>query len=119
MPWAFLPFQIVEILQVEPELKEAEPECRAISIAIEGTCWWAGGRYNSGMASIDIANLSVEERLRLMDELWESLVAKPDALPLTAKQREELDRRLDDLDREGPVGIPWDEVLRRIRRNSP
>src|SRR5438874_12537243 len=26
-----------------------------------------------------------------------------------------LDRRLDDLEAEGPVGIPWDEVLSRIR----
>src|SRR5947208_14116390 len=26
-----------------------------------------------------------------------------------------LDRRLDELEAEGPVGIPWDEVLSRIR----
>jgi putative addiction module component (TIGR02574 family) len=34
---------------------------------------------------------------------------------LRRPQRAELDRRLDDLEREGPVGIPWDEVLSRIR----
>jgi len=70
------------------------------------------------MASVDIASLSLEERLRLLDELWESLSAKPEALPLTTAQREELDRRLDDLDREGPVGIPWEEVLGRIRKRA-
>ena len=75
-------------------------------------------RYNSKMASIDIASLSFEERLRLLDELWESLSKKPEALPLTNVQREELDRRLDDLDREGPVGIPWEEVLGRIRERN-
>jgi putative addiction module component (TIGR02574 family) len=67
------------------------------------------------MAPIDIANLSFEERLRLLDELWESLSRTPEAIPLTEAQREELDRRLNELDREGPVGIPWDEVLDRIR----
>jgi putative addiction module component (TIGR02574 family) len=67
------------------------------------------------MATIDIARLSFEERLRLMDELWESLSRTPEAIPLTDPQREELDRRLDELDREGQVGIPWEEVLRRIR----
>ncbi|MDR3674206.1 MAG: addiction module protein [Acidobacteriota bacterium] len=72
-------------------------------------------RYTERMATIDIARLSFEERLRLMDELWESLSRTPEAIPLTAPQREELDRRLDELDREGPVGIPWEEVLRRIR----
>ncbi len=64
---------------------------------------------------LDIASLTPEERLSLLEELWDSLAATPQAVPLTAAQRAELDRRLDDLDREGPVGIPWEEVLSRIR----
>ncbi len=71
-------------------------------------------RYTEYMATIDITSLSLEERLRLLDELWESLSRTPEAIPLTEAQRGELDRRLDDLDREGPVGIPWDEVRGRI-----
>ena len=39
----------------------------------------------------------------------------PEAVPLTEAQCEELDQRMDELDREGPVGIPWDEVRDRIR----
>ena len=70
------------------------------------------------MATIDIANLSSEERLRLLEELWESLSAAPATVPLTDTQREELDRRLDELDRDGPTGIPWDEVLRQIRSRA-
>jgi len=70
------------------------------------------------MGTINIANLSSEERLRLLEELWDSLAATPEAIPLTTAQREELDRRLDDLDRDGPVGIPWEEVLQRIRNRS-
>lgn len=67
------------------------------------------------MATIDIARLSPEEKLALLEELWDSLASTPEAIPLTDAQREELDRRLDELDREGPVGIPWEEVYRRIR----
>ena len=67
------------------------------------------------MGMVDIASLSTEERLRLMEELWESLRATPEGIPLTNAQREELDRRLDELDREGPTGIPWEEVFRNIR----
>lgn len=66
------------------------------------------------MAAIDIANLSPEERLELLEQLWDSLALSPEAVPMTRPQREELDRRLDELDREGPVGIPWEEVYRRI-----
>jgi len=64
---------------------------------------------------LDIAALTPEERLSLLEELWDSLAATPDGVPLTEAQRAELNRRLDDLDRDGPVGIPWEEVLSRIR----
>jgi putative addiction module component (TIGR02574 family) len=37
---------------------------------------------------------------------------------LTDAQREELDRRLDDLERSGTEGIPWEEVLRQIRKRA-
>jgi len=63
---------------------------------------------------VDIGSVTPEERLSLLEELWESLAAAPEAVPLTEAQRAEVDRRLDDLEREGPVGIPW-EVLSRIR----
>jgi putative addiction module component (TIGR02574 family) len=70
------------------------------------------------MATIDITRLTPEERLELLEQLWDSLSSTPDAVSLTDAQREELDRRLDDSDRDGPVGIPWDEVMRRIRSRT-
>ena len=68
-----------------------------------------------GKHGLDIAALTPEERLSLLEELWDSLAPSPQAVPLTEAQRVELDRRLDDLEIEGPVGIPWDEVVDRIR----
>jgi putative addiction module component (TIGR02574 family) len=66
------------------------------------------------MSTLEIASLSLQERLQLLDELWESLSRTPEMIPLTAAQREEIERRLDEINRDGPVGIPWDEVLRQI-----
>lgn len=68
--------------------------------------------------SVNVEDLTTEERLRLLEDLWNSLSQTPEAIPLTQDQREELDRRLDDLEREGPVGIPWEEVLRQIRSRT-
>jgi putative addiction module component (TIGR02574 family) len=68
--------------------------------------------------ALNIGDLSPEERLRLIEELWDSLTEKPETVPLTNQQREELDRRLDDLEQSGPVGIPWDEVLQQIRSRA-
>jgi putative addiction module component (TIGR02574 family) len=68
--------------------------------------------------ALNISELTPEERLRLIEELWDSLSAEPGTVPLTNAQREELDRRLDDLERSGPEGIPWDQVLQQIRSRS-
>ena len=65
--------------------------------------------------AVDIAALTPEERLSLLEQLWDSLTATPELIPFTEAQRDELDRRLDDLEVDGPVGIPWDDVLSRIR----
>jgi putative addiction module component (TIGR02574 family) len=62
-------------------------------------------------ATLEIAQLSLEEKLELLDRLWESLGRDPETLPLTMSQREELDRRLDELEDEGPTGLSWDEVV--------
>ena len=40
----------------------------------------------------ELLKLPVDERLRLIDALWESLRESPEAMELTPAQREELDR---------------------------
>ena len=65
--------------------------------------------------AVDIARLSTEERLELLERLWDSLANAPESIPLIDAQRQELDRRLDDLEHAGPTGILWDQVLERIK----
>jgi putative addiction module component (TIGR02574 family) len=68
--------------------------------------------------ALNLNSLSPEEKLRLLEDLWDSLAADPTAIPLTDWQRRELDRRLDEMDREGPTGIPWERVLNEIEGRS-
>ena len=49
-------------------------------------------------AAMNIANLRdlpLEQRLHLVEDLWDSIAADQQALALTDEQRQELDRRLD------------------------
>ena len=71
-----------------------------------------------GKPAVDLSLLSEDERFELLDRLWESLGRDQRALPLSAAQQAELDRRLDNLDAEGPVGIPWDDVIAQIRARA-
>lgn len=65
--------------------------------------------------AFDPEALSTEERLELIERLWESLRSNPNELPLTASQRDELDRRLDELSRTPAKGVPWEGAIARIR----
>jgi len=42
-----------------------------------------------------LKQLPVEERIRLVEDLWDSIAADQQALPLTVEQKVELDKRLD------------------------
>ena len=69
--------------------------------------------------AFDISQLSAEERLALIEELWQSLDQEErDAIPLTQEQEAELDRRLESYDREGTVGITAEELRRKLRRRG-
>jgi putative addiction module component (TIGR02574 family) len=66
--------------------------------------------------NVDIKNLTAEERLALLGDIWDSL--EPEDVPVTDAQRAELDRRLDDLEGDRDLGIPWEEVFRKLRERS-
>ena len=73
-----------------------------------------------GQPAVNLDDLSPEEQLDLLSELWDRLSRRPSSVPLTPEQRQELDRRLDELEdsiRSGePLGRPWSEVREQLRR---
>lgn len=66
--------------------------------------------------ALDLSALTPDEKLELIDDLWGSL--KPEDFVLTAEQQDELDRRLDLLDREGPTGNSWEAVRAKMTRGA-
>ena len=66
------------------------------------------------LPDIDLDQLSTEERLRLLERLWDSLSRDLSRVPLTDEQRAELDRRIEEMDQDEQLGIPWEDVLRRL-----
>jgi putative addiction module component (TIGR02574 family) len=60
--------------------------------------------------SLGLDRLRLEERLSLVEELWDSIAADSEALPLTGPQRVELDRRLADHEADPTDVTSWDEV---------
>lgn len=66
----------------------------------------------------DILELSVAERIQMVEDIWDSIAAVPEGVPLTEDQKKELDRRLEAYHRDPDAGSPWIEVRERIRNRS-
>ena len=63
-----------------------------------------------------LKQLPLDERMRIVEDLWDSIAADREALPLTEAQKAELDRRLAAYEADGDRGRPADEVVADIRR---
>jgi len=69
-------------------------------------------RYIPPMSSVDIQEilkLSVPERIELVEAIWDSIAEVPETLPVTAAQKQELDRRLAEYQRNPQAGRTWEE----------
>ena len=69
----------------------------------------------STLIKADVLSLSVPERIQLVEDIWDSIAAVPEALGLTEEQKAELDRRLEAYHQNPDEGSPWEMVRERIR----
>ena len=63
-----------------------------------------------------LSKLPVDERIKLVEELWDSIASDQKALPLTDEQKAELDSRLDAYETDGNRGRLTTESITEIRR---
>jgi putative addiction module component (TIGR02574 family) len=64
----------------------------------------------------EILSLSVEERIQLVEAVWDSIAQHPEALPVTEARRKELDRRLAEHSRDPQAARPWSQVRGSLAR---
>ncbi len=62
------------------------------------------------LKALGIDRLGVEERLTLVEEIWDSIAADSAAVPLTPEQTQELERRLAAHEANPEDVVPWAEV---------
>ncbi len=66
----------------------------------------------------DLLQLSLEESIQLVEDLWDSIAAAPEAVSLTEAQKQELDCRLEDYHRDPDAGSPWSVVRERMTQTE-
>ncbi len=65
---------------------------------------------SASIKSLGIDRLPIEERLALVEEIWDSIAADSDAVPLTQAQRVELEKRIAEDDAHPHDVTPWEQV---------
>lgn len=73
------------------------------------------------MGSVDLREilcLTVAERIQLVEEIWASIAADPESLPVTEAQKKELDRRLAEYQANPGAGHTWEEVRDSLDEDS-
>jgi len=62
------------------------------------------------MKDLGIDKMSIEDRLALVQEIWDSIATSPEDVPLSEAQRSELERRRAAHAADPNNVIPWEEV---------
>ena len=62
----------------------------------------------------ELLQLPADERLQLVEAIWDSLVKVPEAIPISDDVREELDRRLAAYYEDPSSARPWREIMAEL-----
>ena len=67
------------------------------------------------MSHLDqLRDLPISERIQLVEDLWDTIAQSPQEIRLSDVQKEELDRRIERLDRFPDEGKDWSELKKTI-----
>jgi len=63
----------------------------------------------------EVFDLKKSEKLQLVEDLWDSIAAEPESVPVTEWQKAELQRRKQKYLKNPNAGSSWTDVKHRIR----
>lgn len=66
----------------------------------------------------DILQLPVQERIRLVELIWDSVAAVPEAVEISPELKTELEARLAEFEENPDAGFSWEQVKSRLNDGS-
>ncbi len=66
------------------------------------------------ISATDALDLSIPERIQLVEDIWDTIAAKADSLELTEEEKKIIDERLERYHQNPELGSPWEDVYKRI-----
>ena len=66
----------------------------------------------------DILELPVQERIQLVELIWESIAAFPQAIAVSQELKSDFNARLVEFERDPEAGYAWDQVKAQLKNGS-
>lgn len=64
----------------------------------------------------EVTTMSVDDRLRLVQAIWDSIEAEQSFPDLTEAQQRDLDRRVAELKASPEIAITWEDIKTHLKR---
>ena len=66
------------------------------------------------ITATDTIELSIPERIQLVEDIWDTIATEAEAIELTEDEKRIIDQRLEAYHRNPDLGSPWEDVYKRI-----
>jgi len=66
------------------------------------------------ITATDTLELSIPERIQLVEDIWDTIALKAEFVQLTEYERTIIDERLEAYHKNPDLGSPWEDVYMRI-----
>ena len=66
------------------------------------------------LTATDTLDLSVPERIQLVEDIWDTIAVKADSVELTEEDKKIIDERLEAYHQNPNLGSAWEDVFKRI-----
>jgi len=70
------------------------------------------------LTASDALTLSISERIQLVEDIWDTIAAEAESVGLSEAEKVIIDERLNAYHRNPSLGLPWDDVKKKITNRS-
>lgn len=70
------------------------------------------------ITAVDTLELSIPERIQLVEDIWDTIAAKVDYIELTKEEKQTIDERLEAYHKNPNAGLLWEEVYNKLIREK-
>jgi putative addiction module component (TIGR02574 family) len=66
------------------------------------------------VTATDTLELSIPERIQLVEDIWDTIAEKTELVELTKEEKKIIDERLEAYHKNPELGSPWEDVYNRL-----